>query len=200
MKYGILAGAAACCLLITQAAAEETGATSETPTSGVHAETGFYTAVKAQLTLGNTVDKSDVVKVEGHTGGGIGIELGYKLGHGFAVETDGTYTRNTLTEVNCETGTCENTDANGEYMGVSLDLAYSYELTEHFAAFVKGGYEFEQETIDKLDEKGYDNGVVYAAGAEYAIGEHTALMAEYEGTTIDSPLGSSVFAGVIYYY
>jgi outer membrane protein X len=200
MKFRILAGAAACSLLATYATADETSTTSEVHTAPIHAETGFYTAVKAELTLGNTVEKSDVVKVEGHTGGGIGIEIGYKLGHGFAVETDGTYTRNTLTEVNCETGTCENTDADGEYMGVSLDLAYSYELTEHVAAFVKGGYEFEQETIDKLDEKGYDNGVVYAAGAEYAIGDHTALMAEYEGTTIDSPLGNSVFAGVIYYY
>ena len=180
------------------AAAGETETEHEAHVAPVHAETGFYTALKGQLSLGEKVEHSENVDIEGHTGEGIGLEVGYKMGYGFAVEADGTYTHNTVTEVNCETGTCEKTDADGEFMSVSLDLVYTYHLTHHLGAFVKTGYEYETEKIGKLDVSGHDTGVIYAAGAEYAVSDHAALMAEYEGTTIESPLGSSVFAGVVY--
>jgi len=180
------------------ATAGETETEQEANVAPVHAETGFYTALKAQLTLGEKVEHSEKVDIEGHTGEGIGLEVGYKMGYGFSVEADGTYAHNTVTEVDCTTGTCEKTNADGEYMSVSLDLVYTYHLTHHLGAFVKTGYEYENESISKLDVSGSDTGVIYAAGAEYAVGEHTALMAEYEGSTIESPLGSSVFAGVVY--
>jgi len=198
LKYGLLAAAAACLLTLQNATAGETDTEQEANVAPVHAETGFYAGVKAQLSLGEKVEHSENVDIQGHTGEGIGLEVGYKLGYGFAIEADGTYTHNTVTETNCETGTCEKTNADGEYMSVSLDLAYMYHLTHHLGTFVKMGYEYESEKISKLDVSGDDTGIIYAAGAEYAVGEHMALMAEYEGSTIESPLGSSVFAGVIY--
>ena len=198
MKYGFLAAAAVCILSIQNAAANETETEQEGHVAPVHAETGLYTAVKGQLSLGEKVEHSENVDIEGHTGEGIGLEVGYKIGYGFAVEADGTYTHNTVTEVNCESGTCEKTNADAEYMSVSLDLVYTYHLTHHLGAFVKTGYEYETENIGKLDVSGHDTGIIYAAGAEYAVSDHTAIMAEYEGTTIESPLGSSVFAGVVY--
>lgn len=199
MHYKLLA-VSALCLLSINTAAHETEIEHEGRVAPVHEETGFYTALKAQITTGKTIEKNDKVDIEGHTGKGIGVEVGYKVGYGFAIEGDGTFSRNTLTEVNCETGTCEKTNADGEYMTVSLDLVYKYELTHHFGTFVKTGYEYETETIEKLDEKGYDTGVIYAAGVEYAVGEHSAFMAEYEGTTIDGPRGNSIFAGVLYHF
>lgn len=181
----------------------------------VHAEQGFYTALKGLITLGDNVEHGEGVSLEGSSGKGVGIEVGYKIGHGFAVEADGTFARNTVTEKNCNeheeateahaaeepaTNGCHRVDADGEYTTVSLDLVYLLHLSHHFGAFVKTGFEYETESIEKLDISGNDTGVIYAVGAEYAVGEHTAFMAEYEGTTIEGPRGSSLFAGVVYHF
>jgi outer membrane protein X len=177
---------------------EEAEAAHEEHVAAIHSETGFYGAVKALVTLGNDVDEGEGVTLEGDSGKGAGIELGYKIGYGFAVEADATFARNRVTEVRCIEEECEREEGDGEYTTVSLDLVYNYHITHHAALFVKGGYEYETESIDSLDVNGNDTGFIYAVGTEYAVGEHTAFLLEYEGTTIDGPRGNSIFAGLVY--
>ena len=176
--------------------AHETHTGHEAP---VHSETGFYAALKGLVTLGNEVDHGDAT-LDGSRGQGVGVEMGYKIGSGFAIEGDATFARNSVTETKCAEGECEREKAGGEYTTVSLDLVYTYHVTHHLGTFVKTGYEYETETIDQLEISGNDTGFIYAAGAEYAVGDHTAFMAEYEGTTIEGPRGNSIFAGILYHF
>lgn len=167
----------------------------------IHDTRGFYAAVKGLVTFGDKIEHERDVTLEGDVGTGFGIEAGYKLGYGFALEGDVAFARNRVTEHNCaethEDG-CEHRSADGTYTSVSLDLAYTYHLMHHLGVFVKGGYENEYESIDGLGISGNSTGAVYALGGEYAIGSHTAIMVEYEGTTIEGPRGNSLFAGVLY--
>ncbi|MEJ2500392.1 MAG: porin family protein [Campylobacterales bacterium] len=197
MKHPLLITASSC-LLAMNLHAHQTETEHEGHAAPVHEETGFYSAIKAQITTGDTVEHSEDVDLEGDAGKGIGLEFGYKIAHGFSIETDAAYTRNTVTEIDKVTD--ERTDADGEYLSVSLDVAYLYHLTHHFGVFAKAGYEYEYEHINELHETNHDTGFVYAAGVEYAIGSHTAILAEYEGTTIEGPRGSSVFAGLVYHF
>lgn len=203
-------------LLAINASAEEAGMHHEAHgmevhTAPIHSETGFYTAIKALMTLGDTADHGEGVTLEGKTGRGIGVELGYKIGYGFAVESDATYARNTVNETNCAEGEvaegegeaeggCHYASGTGKYTTVSIDLAYNYHVTHHMGVFAKTGYEYEEEDIDELDIHANDTGFIYAVGAEYAISENAVFMAEYEGTTIEGPRGHSLFAGVAYHF
>lgn len=183
-------------LLLITASASAQEAEASGHTAPIHSETGFYTALKGVVTLGRTKEE-ETSTLEGNKGRGIGLELGYKVGMGFSIESDATYVRNTVTEKKVGE---EDKTASGAYTSVSLDLAYAYHLTHHLAAFAKGGYEYETEKIDDLGINGNATGVIYAAGAEYALSDHAALMVEYEGTTIDGPLGDMVFAGMLYHF
>lgn len=167
----------------------------------IHDEEGFYAAVKGLVTLGDKIEHEKDVTLDGDAGKGFGIEAGYKIGYGFAIEGDVAFARNRVTERNCaeaEEGECERRSADGTYTSVSLDLVYIHHLTHHFGVFVKGGYEYEDESIDGLDISGNSSGAIYALGGEYAVGTHTAIMVEYEGTTIEGPRGNSIFAGLLY--
>ena len=153
-----------------------------------HEELPYYVAVKGMYTFGDTYGEE-----EGESGYGIGIDLGYRLGHGFAIEIDGTYENGdvTVTETNGD-----ETTENVKYYTSSLDLAYVYEVGEGFGLLGKVGYEYEYEEI--ADESGHDTGFIFAAGAEYEINEEIKAVAEYEHSTIDGPKGDAVLAGLMY--
>lgn len=189
----------------------------ENESSSLHAKTGFYTAVKGLITLGDTFEHGEGATLEGRIGKGVGIELGYKFGYGFALESDWTFARNTVEETDCSdhaseeeesvhaheaahSGGCHYVESDAEYYTVSLDLVYLLHLTHNLGLFFKTGVEYETEQIEALDIKAYDTGMVYAFGAEYAIGNHAAFLMEYEGTTIEGPRGHSVFAGLAYHF
>lgn len=156
-------------------------------------ESKFYVAAKALMTLGNTVNEGES-QLKGSTGKGIGIDLGYRVGNGFAVEVDGTYTKNTVTEI---PSVGEEEDFTGSYMTSSLDAVYDYKFTHELAIFGKAGFEYELEKIGDAASK-TSTGISYAVGTEYEVSESIALLAEYEGTTIDGPRGNGVFAGIVY--
>ena len=162
-----------------------------------HKEEGrYYVAVKALMTLGDTVQHG-TSQLSGATGKGLGIDLGYKLGNGFAVEIDATYAKNDITERD-ELG--DEITVNASYMTSSLDIAYAYPITHVVELFVKGGYEYEVEKINDLGIDASDTGFIYAAGVEYELDEHISLIGEYEGTTINGPRGNSIFAGAVYHF
>ena len=158
------------------------------------AKSGFYVAVKAIATLGDSIKEEDST-LEGDTGVGLGIDLGYKLAYGFAVEVDATYVGNTVTET---LSTGESEEFSASYITSSLDIAYKYPVTHTIGFVAKCGYEYEIEKIDGLDIDNTETGFVFAGAVEYEVSEDMAVLAEYEHTTIDGPRGDSVFAGVVY--
>jgi len=160
----------------------------------------FYIATKALMTLGDTVEHGEAT-LDGSSGYGLGVDFGYKIGKGFAVEVDATYAKNDVTErdVN-EHGHEHVITASGLYVTTSLDLVYAYPLTHQLEIFIKGGYEYEIEKISDLDIDTSDTGFIYAAGLEYELNENLSLLGEYEATTIEGPRGNSIFAGVVYHF
>ncbi len=156
------------------------------------AELPFYVALKGMYTFGDDVKKGDVVE-KGQDGYGVGIDFGYRLGHGFAVEIDGTYESADVTAVKANG---DEVTENATYYTSSLDLVYVYEATHHIGLLAKVGYEYEHEKI--AGETNNDTGAIFAAGAEYSINARYKAIVEYETSTIDGPKGDMIYAGVMY--
>jgi len=150
----------------------------------------FYVVFKGLTVLGDKV-LHEGNALEGDNGYGFGIDFGYRLGSGFAIEYDFAYAQNTITEV----ATQEEGDA--RYYSHSLDLIYTYELTESFGIFAKGGYEYETETVDIFNIDEDDSGFIVGAGIEWSIDETYALIAEYETSSIEGLRGDALFAGLM---
>ena len=169
-------------------------ASEEMHLEGHESEDNFYIATKAMYTLGATVEE-ETSTLDGGTGAGLGIDVGYKLGAGVSVEIDGTYVKGSVVETKAN-GDKESMDAS--YMTSSLDVAYVYHATHEVELFAKGGYEYEFEKISKLGVDAVNSGFIYAVGTEYELSHTSALSFEYEVTTIKGPRGNSVFAGYVY--
>jgi len=157
-----------------------------------HTESDFYVVVKGMRIAGDTAAHEDAL-LDGDVGYGFGIDVGYRLGNGFALEYDFSYAKNTVTE------TIEDISEEGtaKYYTHALDLVYTYELTETVGIFGKVGYEYESEEIKAFDIDGSDHGFVYGAGVEVAMTDEYKFVAEYEHSTIEGPRGDSIFAGVM---
>ncbi|HFQ61359.1 MAG TPA: porin family protein [Epsilonproteobacteria bacterium] len=153
------------------------------------AESKFYIVASGMYMFGDTVDHEGLL-LDGDKDYGFGIDLGYRIGDGFAVEYDFTYGSNTVKE-----GTEE---AQATYYTSAIDLVYVYEMTETIGVFGKVGYEYEWETIDDYNIDGTDHNFVFGAGVEIAMNEKYKFVAEYEHSLIESPHGDSIFAGVMY--
>jgi len=156
-------------------------------------ESKFYVVAKALTILGDKVDHEGSI-LDGDRDYGFGIDLGYRLGNGFALEYDFSYAKNTVTEDNGDTIE----EAKAKYYTHALDLVYTYELTENVGVFAKAGYEYEIEEIKDYDIDADDNGFNFGAGVEVAINHKYKFIAEYEHSTIEGPRGDSIFAGVMY--
>jgi len=156
-------------------------------------ESDFYIVLKGLTVLGDKVEHGDAT-LDGDQDYGYGIDIGYRLGNGFAVEYDFSYARNTVTEIRGE----EREEASARYYTSALDLVYTYEVTETLGVFVKAGYEYEWEKISAFDIDSKEHDFVYGAGVEVAIDETYKFVAEYEHSTIEGPHGDSVFVGVMY--
>lgn len=158
-------------------------------------ESRFYINVKALASLGAEAEHGEAI-LDGDGGYGIGIDIGYRLGHGFAIEYDFSYAKNTVTE-RIEHHEPEEFDAH--YYTSALDLLYTYEVTEIVGLFGKVGYEYEWETIDELGiDSSREHGFIAGVGVEIALNEKYKVVAEYEHSTIDSPRGDSLYLGMMY--
>jgi opacity protein-like surface antigen len=156
-------------------------------------ESKFYIVAAGSIDFGDTVDHEGI-ELRGDQDFGFGIDLGYRLGSGFAVEYDFTYARNTVSRT--ENGVDE--EAEGTYYTSAIDLVYVYEATENIGIFGKVGYEYEWETIDEYNIDNTEHDFVFGAGLEIAMNESYKLLVEYEYSLIESPRGPSIFAGVMY--
>ena len=155
----------------------------------------YYVAVKALMTMGDTVTEEDNTKLKGQTGGGIGIDFGYTLPYHFALELDGSYDRTDVQETRPSE---EPKTLQGTFWTYAMDLTYTLPVTNDLGIMAKVGYEFERETIGGTN--GHDSGTVYGAALEYRLSKHYETLMEYEGSTVDSPRGSSLYAGVKYIF
>ncbi len=154
----------------------------------------FYVVVKGMMIFGDTVNHEEAV-LDGDQDYGFGIDLGYRLGNGFAVEYDFSYSGNSVTEKKVGE---EPVNVNAKYYTSALDLVYTYELTEELGVFGKVGYEYEWEKISALDIDSTDHDFVFGAGFEAAMDEDFKFVAEYEHSLIEGPRGDSLFAGIMY--
>ena len=161
---------------------------------GHEAESKYYVIVKGLMVMGNKVDHGNSV-LDGDKDYGYGIDIGYRLGNGFALEYDFSYAKNTVKEI--EDGHVLH-EATGKYYTHALDLVYTYEFTHTFGVFVKAGYEYEIEKIEAFDIDNDGDGYNFGVGAEVAVNHKYKLIAEYEHATIEGPRGDSIFAGVMY--
>lgn len=157
----------------------------------------LYVVAKGLFTTGEKITEekegSEII-LDGASGGGFGIDLGYTLGYHFAVELDTSLSQNKV-QVS-KPG--EEVKETAKYWTYAMDLVYTYPLNHTFGLMAKAGYEFEHETLG--DEHVSDNGFVYGAGLEYHVSHHYEALLEYEGSMIDSARGSSVYAGVKYIF
>lgn len=165
-----------------------------------HEEGDFYVVVKGLVSLGDTyieeaTDTEPEAKLQGSTGEGFGIDVGYRLGYGFATELDFSYAHTTVTK--SVVGE-EDKKAGANYYTAGLDLLYGYHLNEAIVVFGKIGWEIEKEKISGFGISGTNDGFTYAAGLEYGLNEHWALVGEYEASLVDGPRGNNLFAGFIY--
>jgi outer membrane protein X len=157
-------------------------------------ESKFYVVAKGLMVLGDTVNHGAAV-LDGDRDYGFGIDLGYRLGNGFALEYDFSYARNTVSEI--EEGVVL-AEAKATYYTSALDLVYTYELTESLGIFAKVGYEYEWEKISAYDIDSRDHDFVFGGGVEVAMNESYKFVVEYEHSTIEGPHGDSIFAGVMF--
>ena len=158
-------------------------------------ESHFYVVVKGLASLGAEAEHGEAI-LEGDGGYGFGIDLGYRIANGFAIEYDFSYAKNTVKEHIA--GHVEEEDFDATYYTSSLDLVYTFEATETVGLFAKVGYEYEWEEIDGLHIDSRDDGFIVGAGIEVSVSENYKLVAEYEHSTIDSPRGDSLYAGLMF--
>ncbi|MBT8348291.1 MAG: porin family protein [Sulfurovum sp.] len=162
---------------------------------GHHEESKFYLVVAGMMLLGDETQHGDaLLDANNDYGYGIGIDVGYRLGNGFALEYDYTYGKNTVYEITAH----EEVEATSTYHTSALDIVYTYEATENIGIFGKLGYEVEWETISELDIDEREDGMVFGAGVEYALNKEYKLLVEYEHSTIEGPHGDALLAGVMF--
>jgi len=140
----------------------------------------FYTVLKGISTMGDTNDCKCT-----DSGYGVGIDLGYELGHGFATELGLSYAKNDF----------KNSDGDVSHKTGSLSLVYNYPITDTFGVFAKAGYMIEKSSLNGSSN---ESGLAYGGGLEYNIGEKYAIVGEYEASTIDSLRGEAVSLGLKY--
>lgn len=157
----------------------------------------FYIVAKGLYTTGNTVKESSDVILDGKSGNGFGLDVGYTLPHHFALELDTSYSKNDVTEK--KVGEAD-TQATAKYTTYAMDVVYTYPIAHSLDIMGKVGYEYEHEKISELGVDLHDNGMVYGAGLEYHISEHYEAIAEYEGSAIDSVRGDNIYAGIKYVF
>jgi opacity protein-like surface antigen len=160
----------------------------------LEAESPFYIIGKGMMILGDKVNHEESV-LDGDQDFGFGIDLGYRIGNGFAIEYDFSYAKNDVLETR-EGHEAE--EGRAEYYTSALALVYTYEATESLGIFGKVGYEYEWEKINKFDIDGHDDGFVFAGGIEVKMDESYKFVLEYEHSTIEGPKGDTVFAGVMF--
>jgi len=157
-------------------------------------ESKYYVVIKGLYGLGEKINEDEDTTLEGEAGFGFGIDFGYKITHNLALEFDLSFDENDVTEESH--GHSEVVE--GTYYTYAIDLAYTYHITHNIGIMGKAGVEVEDERINALGIDKRETGLAYGVALEYVLNSDYEIVAEYEGTTIESPRGHSLFFGVKY--
>jgi len=138
----------------------------------------YYVVLKGLSISGDKLDNND-----GDRGFGAGVDLGYRLGNGLAVELGVAYAKNQLdnaaeTDVSYKTG--------------AISLVYGFDLTKKLGLFAKGGYMYEKPFIGDNEK-----GLAYGAGLTYKMSENKSIVGEYQTSTLDSLRGDALSLGLM---
>jgi hypothetical protein len=117
-----------------------------------HKEGNLYFVAKGLMSLGDTfteeaTDTEPEARLKADRGAGLGIDVVYRLGYGFATELDLAYTHTTVTK--SVVGE-EDVRAGADYYSVGVDLLYGYHFNEKYVLFGKIGWEVEKEKFQTL--------------------------------------------------
>ena len=143
----------------------------------------FYTVLKGISIMGDTHNCNCT-----DSGYGAGLDLGYKIGNGFATELGLSYAKNDL----------NNKTAEASHTTGALSLVYTYPLTDALGVFAKAGYMMEKEKVNGLNIDNSESGLAYGGGLEYGLGDNYAIIGEYQASTIDSLRGDAASLGLKY--
>ncbi|HID15415.1 MAG TPA: porin family protein, partial [Candidatus Atribacteria bacterium] len=130
-------------------------------------ESRFYIVAKGLMILGDSTEHGEAL-LKGDRDYGFGIDFGYRIGNGFALEYDFSFSKNRVLETK-PGHTPEYVDA--DYTTSALDIVYVFEVTERVGLFVKAGYEYEWEEIEDLGIDSKEHGFVLGVGTEVAMNE-----------------------------
>lgn len=144
-------------------------------------ESAFYVVGKGLYISGEENNN-----IDGDSGKGFGLDLGYRINKNLAVELDGSYSKNE------EKGT----GYDMSYKTAALSLVYTLHATDAVGIFAKAGYMNEKSAMHGDTES--ESGLAYGGGLEYALSHNTALVAEYETSNIDSTRGNAISLGLMY--
>ena len=160
-----------------------------------HKESKYYIVVSGLVLLGDEFEHGEAL-LDGNDkpGYGFGLDIGYRIGNGFALEYDFTYGKNDVKEI---IGS-DIREVDSEYYTSALDIVYTYEATEHLGIFGKVGYEYEWEKITELGIDSKEHDFVFGAGIEYKVNESYKAIVEYEYSMIEGPHGDAILAGFMY--
>ena len=138
----------------------------------------YYVVLKGLSIAGDELGNND-----GDRGFGAGVDLGYRLGHGFAVELGGAYAKNQLNDV---------AETDVSYKTGALSLVYGFDLTKKLGLFAKGGYMYEKPSIGDTEK-----GLAYGAGLAYKMSENKSIVGEYQTSALDSLRGDALSLGLM---
>jgi len=139
--------------------------------------------------IGLSIAGEELDSHETDRGLGLGIDLGYRLGGGFATELGVSYAKNKLNNI---------AEDHASYKTAALSLVYDLELTESLALFAKGGYMYEKEKVSALNIDASEKGAVYGGGLSYKINDSVNFIGEYESSSIDSLRGDAIGVGLMF--
>ena len=151
---------------------------------------GFYVVPKAVVVLGDTIQHG-AHELNGDSGVGVGIDLGYSFTKNYAIEFSTTYAEADVVEDGLVT-------AEAEYTTYGVNAVYTRNIVGHLGFLVKLGYAWEYEDIKDLHIKETLSGIAYAVGLEYGIADDMEVVVEYEAAEVVSSRGDSLMFGLKY--
>ncbi len=158
---------------------------SEEAGHGSHGGHNYYAAVKVVRTMGD--DVHGLHPGSGTAASGFGLDLGYKLSHNLAVEFAYTKADGDIDYLHLPSEAVT-------YTTMAINGVYMHHLSDGLALVGKLGMLKESE--DVAGHTASDTGLGYAVGVEYRLSGGMELLAEYEGSGIESPRGAALMAGV----
>jgi opacity protein-like surface antigen len=151
---------------------------------------GFYVVPKVVVIVGDTITHYGDV-LNGDTGVGIGIDLGYSFTENIALELAATYVEADIKKNGVDKG-------DAEYTTYGANAVYSRTIIGHLRGLVKLGFAWEHERMSEAHIKETLKGATYAAGLEYGINDNMELVFEVEGANVTSSRGEGVMFGLKY--